>query len=617
MAVSHRTPANHTTHRRSILFTLFMPYTALFILPFTLIIVYYVISESKNIRESSLLSIENNLTNISGNVDLMVETLDTVSQNVIYSNLVKEHFASYISNTSPDSDQNSFDEYNNLQNSKVLSDLLVAMIGPNAPVDQIYLYGLDYSSFGTGLDNTPTTFSVQQKSWYTSTIEAAGDKYLFQDSDERLKKYYSYEDGQHFLSLCRVYYNSFNTPQGIVEVKKSMSSLTQLIHSFHYAYGEEFYIYDADGELVYPFYTAADTPDYYSWVNNPDLPFSHRENCNMKEADNTFLLYYVSPYSGFTTAAAVEKSQLLSSLYHYLITSIALLLFACSSIIMVSYFISNRIGTPLKQMYAQIHSFQINADTLTDVRLKEVNTNITELHTLYDALIKMQTQAQLSMQRELQLQNKEMQARMLALQAQMNPHFLYNSLATIQAMADEGMTDKIELMCQNISDILRYISSDGEQLIELQYEISHTINYLECMKIRYDNKLFYTVQIPESMSHYKIPKLCLQLLAENAIKFTTSKKDPWHISITGTLTDTYWEIKIMDNGPGFDPAELENLRHKFEEIDKSGVLPNLEINGMGLMNIYIRFKLLFEGKYIFRLDNCTPSGALVTIGGYI
>lgn len=617
MAVTHCTPANHIPHRRSILFTLFMPYTALFILPFTLIIAYYVISESKNIRESSLLSIENNLTNISGNVDLTVETLDTISQNVIYSNLVKEHFATYVNYTSPDNYQNSSDEYNNVQNSKVLYDLLVAMIGPNAPVDQIYLYGLDYGTFGTGLDNTSTIFSVREKPWYVSTMESNGDKYLFQDSDERLKKYYSYEDGQHFLSLCRVYYNSFSTPQGIVEVKKSMSSLTQLIHSFHYTYGETFYIFDADGELVYPFQAVSELPDYYGWIQDSSLSVTKGENCDMKEVNDILLLYNISPYSGMTTVAAVEKARLLSPLYNFIFTSIILLLFACGSIITVSYFISKRIGTPLKQMYSQIHSFHINADTLTDVRLREVNTNITELHTLYDALIKMQTQAQLSMQRELQLQNKEMQARMLALQAQMNPHFLYNSLATIQAMADEGITDKIELMCQNISDILRYISSDGEQLIELQYEVSHTINYLECMKIRYDNKLFYTVQIPESMCHYKIPKLCLQLIAENAIKFTTSKKDPWHISITGTLTDTYWEIKIMDNGPGFDSSELDNLRQKFEEIDKSGVLPNLEINGMGLMNIYIRFKLLFEGKYIFRLDNCEPNGALVTIGGYI
>lgn len=179
------------------------------------------------------------------------------------------------------------------------------------------------------------------------------------------------------------------------------------------------------------------------------------------------------------------------------------------------------------------------------------------------------------------------------------------------------MNDKIELMCQNISEILRYISSDGEQLIALEHEISHTINYLECMKIRYNTKLFYTVQIPDSLYQYKIPKLCIQLIVENAIKFTTRVKDPWYIAITGILTDTYWEIKIKDNGPGFSETELADLQKKFEEIDRTEVLPNLEINGMGLMNIYIRFKLFFDGEYIFRLENCTPSGAEVTIGGYI
>ena len=102
----------------------------------------------------------------------------------------------------------------------------------------------------------------------------------------------------------------------------------------------------------------------------------------MKEVNNTFLLYSSSPYSGFTTVAVVEKAQLLSPLYKYILTSLILLTLTCGSVIMVSYFISKRIGHPLKQMYSQIHSFQINANTLQEIKLKEVNTNIIELHTL-------------------------------------------------------------------------------------------------------------------------------------------------------------------------------------------------------------------------------------------
>ncbi len=218
--------------QKSILSTLFLPYTLLFIFAFVIIITYYVYSESQKLRESSFQSIENNLVNITKNMDSMVDTLDTVSQNVIYSNLVKEHFASYVNYTDPAAADSAANAYNNIQNNKVLYDLLVAMIGPNTPVDQIYLYGLEHSTFGVGLDNSTSPFCVKFKDWYEPTIAASGEKYLFEERDERLKKYFTYEDGQHFLTLCRVYYNSFNVPQGIIEVKKSMSSLTRKFDSF-------------------------------------------------------------------------------------------------------------------------------------------------------------------------------------------------------------------------------------------------------------------------------------------------------------------------------------------------------------------------------------------------
>lgn len=603
--------------QKSILSTLFLPYTLLFILAFVIIITYYVYSESQKLRESSFQSIENSLININKNMDAMVDTLDTVSQNVIYSNLVKEHFASYVNYTDPSAADNAANAYNNTQNNKVLYDLLVAMIGPNTPVDQIYLYGLEHSTFGVGLDNSSSPYCVKFKAWYEPTMNEKGGKYLFEETDDRLKKYFTYEDGQHFLTLCRVYYNSFNIPQGIIEVKKSMSALSGTIHSYHTSYGETFYVFDAKGNLVYPFYKGTDPGDAFATINDDAVPSSVRENCSIKNSGDTALLYTTSSYSGFTTVAVVEQRQLLSPIFRYVVTNLLLLLISCGFIVLISYVIARRIGTPLEQMYAQVRSFHIDADDITTVELKEVDTNITELHSLYRALIKMQARARLSMQQALQLQNKEMQARMLALQAQMNPHFLYNSLATIQAMADEGMTENIELMCQNMSHILRYISSDSEQLVELRYEIAHTKDYLECMRIRYDDELNYTIDLPEELYDYRLPKLCLQLIVENAIKFTTKRKGPWHVTITGKLTESDWQIQVMDNGPGFDPTELAHLMQQIEEIDRTGVLPNLEINGMGLMNIYIRFKLLFHGKFIFRLNNHEPNGAVVTIGGIL
>jgi LytS/YehU family sensor histidine kinase len=120
------------------------------------------------------------------------------------------------------------------------------------------------------------------------------------------------------------------------------------------------------------------------------------------------------------------------------------------------------------------------------------------------------------------------------------------------------------------------------------------------------------------MQNIKIPKLCLQLIVENSIKFTTkSIKPPWKIEVIGTISHSYWQISISDNGKGFGDNEINDINNKINEINKTGLLPNLEISGMGLMNIYIRFKLLYKGSHIFRISNLASGGAQLTIGGNI
>ena len=114
----------------------------------------------------------------------------------------------------------------------------------------------------------------------------------------------------------------------------------------------------------------------------------------------------------------------------------------------------------------------------------------------------------------------------------------------------------------------------------------------------------------------KVPKLCLQLLAENAIKFSATGRPPYHIDITARQDAFCHEVSVRDIGPGFSQEVLDSLEKKMAEIDESGLLPSLEINGMGLLNIYIRYKLLHKGRIIFRLENCEPHGACVTIGEY-
>jgi sensor histidine kinase YesM len=217
--------------------------------------------------------------------------------------------------------------------------------------------------------------------------------------------------------------------------------------------------------------------------------------------------------------------------------------------------------------------------------------------------------------KQLLLKNQEMQAKMLALQSQMNPHFLYNSIATIQSMADENMNQEIIIMCQSMSKILRYISSDTETTVPLQDEISNTVDFLTCMPKRFDEELFYSVDIPDKMKNIKVPKLCIQPLVENSIRFCSKQPPPWKICITGVIDDENYYITVSDNGPGFTKKSLFDIQEKIKDIDETGLLPSLEINGMGLLNVYMRFKILFGSRHIFSINNLEEGGATVAIGG--
>ena len=118
------------------------------------------------------------------------------------------------------------------------------------------------------------------------------------------------------------------------------------------------------------------------------------------------------------------------------------------------------------------------------------------------------------------------------------------------------------------------------------------------------------------MQEIRIPKLCLQLIVENSIKYATKNvRAPWRIEVDGHRTGLYWEITVRDNGPGFREEDLKEINDRIAYINETEMLPGLEINGMGLMNIYIRFKTLYRGKHIFRVSNYAGGGALVTIGG--
>lgn len=598
--------------KRSVQTTLQLAFFLLIIIVFSAYMIYFIVSESSRIKNRAFDTVRQDTETSSEFTDEEIRNVNTVMQNVAYSNLVKEHFLNYLNKPASGGDGN----YTGMQNNKVLTDLLTAIIGPNRPVDQIYLYSLDSGYIGVGLDNSNSTDSVHDKSWYETLMNSDNNHLIFCDRDPRLEKYFSYKEGSMFLTACSVYQSTFYKPQGVIEVKRSVSSLTSKLKKIDTTiYNEKIIIFDQTGNVIYDSSGKINGDAYYETVLNSNIPADDLLY-QIQFSKDTHLFVKTSSYSGFTTVIAIDNSDVYKPIYDYIRMNLLIFLGFVVVILILSYVVSRIITIPVMKMYSRIASLHTDEETILTESLEQIDTNIIELDTLYSAVVDMHDRAQNSMKREIVLNNQRLQSQILALQSQMNPHFLYNSLATIQAMADEGMNEEVITMCQTISRILRYISSDKEPLVSIREDVAHARDYLECMKMRYGDDLVYEINLPEEMLDLKIPKLCLQLIAENSIKFTTkSVKPPWKITINGIRTGIYWEITVSDNGLGFSEDDLRELNDKINYINDNELLPSLEINGMGLMNIYIRFKTLYHGKHIFRISNSTSGGALVTIGG--
>lgn len=190
------------------------------------------------------------------------------------------------------------------------------------------------------------------------------------------------------------------------------------------------------------------------------------------------------------------------------------------------------------------------------------------------------------------------------LQSQINPHFLFNTLQTISWKARESRQEAISYIAEALGKLLRYTLREDNDPALLEEEVDILMRYVTIQKTRYQERLVITMDIPDSAKKQKVPKLILQSLVENSIKYALENMlEPCHITISVQDEASMLRILVRDNGPGIDPSVLDGGA-PFCNREKGG--------GIGLMNIRQRLKLLFGEESRLVLHN-TGNGTLVEI----
>ncbi len=212
----------------------------------------------------------------------------------------------------------------------------------------------------------------------------------------------------------------------------------------------------------------------------------------------------------------------------------------------------------------------------------------------------------------LTLREGTLQAQFSALQMQINPHFIYNTLNIISAKSMEsGNFDVIEI-CDQFAQMLRYSTDTRSRTATLAEEIENVRNYLMLAKARYEDNLEFVIDVPENLAGITVPKLTLQPIVENAMTHgfdgsNTVRK----LAVTGRIENDQLLLEIRDNGTGFSDEMLHNLRNRIDEIEAGNVSIEKSGGHIGLINTCLRLFYYSKGTMHVSLRN--DHGALITM----
>ncbi|MDR1495844.1 MAG: sensor histidine kinase [Clostridiales Family XIII bacterium] len=241
-----------------------------------------------------------------------------------------------------------------------------------------------------------------------------------------------------------------------------------------------------------------------------------------------------------------------------------------------------------------------------DFDVEPVGTGIVEIKALDDGFNDMSGRMNELLDRVKKDQEVLRRAEMGLLQAQINPHFLYNTLDSIIWLAESRRDADVIRLVTNLSTFFRNSLSKGQDIITIADEEKQVCSYLEIQQIRYSDIMEFESDIPEALYPFSIPKLTLQPLVENALYHgIKNKRGRGSIRISGRFDGNDILLVVEDDGVGMTPEVLAKLRAAIND-DKVG-------KGFGLVNVQKRLKLYCGDEYGLTFESTPGGGASATV----
>ncbi len=462
------------------------------------------------------------------------------------------------------------------------------------------LYGFNGRAYTSWINDVYNFNSILQQRWYNEVLKKDGkitwistfndkagyrsDKYVF-SAARLLKSYYS--DKSLGILLLNVDEEVlFNTYKDALKAGSSIYIIDHKGNVISHSYRTRLGVNLSRQRYIKKLFTSTNGGNYI--VNKKGQPI--------------LLSFYPIPKVNWFIIEEVPLRTVLAPMNKMKYFTFLFLTFGMLLGLIFSYGIARRISLPIRALH---HSMkEVEKGNFKRVNYQDGRDEIGELGKGFNQMIDRIDQLMKDVKKEAHLKR---QAELEFLQAQINPHFLYNTLTSIRSMVALGKDEKAEGMLVALARLLRKIFTNHDEFTTIGEELAVLGEYLLIQASRYPEKFDVIQEISDDVRDCQIPKLILQPLVENAIFHGIEpKKDRGRITIRGWSEGRDLRLEVSDDGVGMTAEQLQTLWDKNNNMEK-------QLNRVGVMNVNDRLVLNYGPKYGLKIESTPGGGTTVSL----
>ncbi|WP_052339338.1 cache domain-containing sensor histidine kinase [Gorillibacterium massiliense] len=558
----------------------------------------------KSIRAKSLSYLTQVVQDMSAKFDMYTEDMKRISRNPAYVDAIKDNLE--LSNElydklekEQDKGTNTSDGSASLFVTQAIESSISFLNNIKQETQSIYLFdrhGNPYYSYKNGFRRD---IVLQYPEWKQALQDQEGSPLLLRtmeiETNANIRNY--------VFSVIRELFNDSYQSIGMIVVDSNISYLEKVAGDVLKASGggramiidqSRYVIYDSNKE-----YLTKQLPND-SWLSK--MVGDQGDYIADYYGEKSMIVYNRSTITNWTVVVTVPLTELTRDVQTSRVQNLVASLFLTGLAMCLSVIVAFAITRSLRTLIRLMKNVQMG-----DLDVEFPVTYRDEVGRLGRQFNRMIERIRMLIQENFEIGERKKQAEINALQSQINPHFLYNTLETIRMTAEINDDEEVADMTRLLGKMLRYSISKGSDLVKFEQELEHLKHYILLQQYRYPGKLRIEYDIPEDMESVRVLKLILQPIVENAIFHgMESSRSFLLIKVSVEVSEQELKIRIQDNGKGMELSELKQLRKRLEQ-------PGTDKRGIGLGNVNERLKMHYGVQYGLEIDSEAGLGTEVKI----